>query len=248
MLANPLPGVVEVEDAGLFYQAPVGGLIGQDPQMSFLRFLTATPQDDFFTSASLDPKWSWVNQNGSTATFPSQRLKLAVPATGNPANNNLSLLVQAVPAGSWTCLTLLHNASQIANCGGGLVVYRSVGTTILSMGVVCRVSGAVTSCRLFSEYWSSVTTAAGNVRDNNPPLLEERSWWMQMRYDGTTLYLDYSPDGVTFFAQDSIAAATALGGAPTHFGFFGNGPSASTGATLDFDVFKAYHDASLNHS
>lgn len=205
------------------------------------------PYSTEFDAGVLPSQWQWFNQGTSTATFRSGRLLLTPQVTGGSGTNSARLLVQPVPAGSWTIRTRSTDNSIIVNAGGGIVAYRSANGKFWFQSALARVAGAPMSCRLLTGYWTDVNTFGTVVRDDNPPLLESRLWTMQTRYDGTTLYADYSADNVVFFNVASVSVSTALGGAPDFFGVAANAPTATTpAAAFAVEWFRVYGNSNLN--
>jgi hypothetical protein len=207
-----------------------------------------TPQNDEFNGNTLNSKWSWVNQGTSTAALTKGRLVLTPQISGNPANNNVRLLLQAVPSGNWAIRSWVNNYCTVLNCGGGPVAYNSANGKFLFQSNLSRVTGSASSARLLAAYWTNTTTFSTSVNDQNPPNGESRRWFMQMRYDGTLLYIDYSPDNAQYFNVTSVNAVTAIGAAPTSFGFAVNAPSSVATPGTGFDFFRCYHNADLNQA
>ena len=206
------------------------------------------------TEGLVSSKWGWLNQGTSTNKTTLSRLVLTAQASGNAAQNQWRLMVQAVPSGAWTVRARVSQYNTILNEGGGVVAYRSNSGDAFCQGILCRVAGAPTSARLLGLYPAGLNNGAVTaVRDDNPPLVETREWFMQMRYDptpagGPTLYCDYSPDNVQYANVTSELASTAIGGAPTSFGLFGNAPHATTAAVVSFDWFRVYSAANVNQT
>lgn len=223
--------------------------LGADPALGPIGTEDPLYSDEFYGTL-VSGRWSWINQGTSTASLWQDRLLLNPEVSGNPANNAVRLFMQPIAAATsaWSARTRAGFNSIVANCGGGLVAYRQNSGKFVFQSALARVAGAPFSCRLITAYWDSVATLNTVIRDDNPPLFEQRTWFIQVRYDGTNLYFDYSADNVWFFNITSVSAATALGGAPTHFGFGANAPALSPDAPDSFEWFRVYNNASLNQA
>lgn len=203
-------------------------------------------EDDEFSTGALDAKWTWLNQNGSSTAFRKSRLILTSTKSGNPANNDIHPLVQTPPAGNWAIRTLTTDYNREVGLASGLMCRRVATAKILNWGAYVRVANQNWGSVFHASYWTSFTVINTTLINSNTSEFSARRFFFQMRYDGTTLFMDYSPDNVNYINFATVAAATALGGAPDQFGIYGNAPSATTDSINGFDWFRCYHNANLN--
>lgn len=217
------------------------GTAGGDP--AFVPDTSPTTQTDEFSAGSLDGKWGWRNQNGSAVTFARDRLVMQTTASTNASTNKWSMLTQALGA-NWCIRTRLVGYNKAVGLGGGLVCYRSTNNKFVTWSTYHRVANAYAEQVLFGSTWTNFTTqSGGGLYSEN---VVGRQHFLQMRYDGTTIYLDYSPDNVRFINITTAVAATELGGAPDEIGIAGNAPSVATDGFHSHDWFRVYHNANLN--
>jgi hypothetical protein len=86
---------------------------------------TPDPMDDEFEGVSLDPKWSWVNQGGATAVVQNGQLELTAPAN---SGNQVRILVQTLPAGSWEFRAKMAVSGALANYRNNGLALRETST------------------------------------------------------------------------------------------------------------------------
>jgi hypothetical protein len=213
---------------------------------------SAATESDEFSSGSLDPKWTWDNQGSSTATFRKSRLILTSAQSTNPANNSKRILYQAAPSGSWAIRTRVASYDFTAFFSSGLFVRNSSTGKFVDLITYVRVQKP-TGGWLYAQtynitHWTSPTAAVTNHFDSNTSEFSSRNHFLQIRYDGTTLYFDFSPDNVGYINALTLTASASnvLGGAPDQIGIAGNAPSATTDSVTGFDWFRCYHNANLN--
>jgi hypothetical protein len=209
-------------------------------------------EDDEFSAGSLDAKWTWDNQGTSTATFRKSRLILTSQASGNPANNSKRILYQAAPSGSWAIRTRVSSYDSNIFFSGGLFVRRSATAKFVDLIQYIRV-GKPTGGWMWAQtfnitHWTSPTAAVTNHFDMGVAEFSARLHFMQIRWDGTTLYFDFSPDNVGYINMLTLTASASnvLGGDPDQIGIASNAPHASTAGVTGFDWFRCYHNANLN--
>src|SRR3990167_4797055 len=218
------------------------------PDTEFLRPASPMDETDWFDSTSLSGSWAWTNQGTSTATIIGGRLVLSTQASG-AGTNLLRVLMRAVPSGNWTIVTRVKNYSPEVNQGAGLCCYRSTsGDYLTHHGIVQTAMTTSPFAEMWAgTYWSDASTAVSNPY-GTLNVEHGRDVYFQMRYDGTSVYFDWSPDGLRFANLASATTAATIGGAPTHFGFSTNTPVAATAGSFAYDMFLCYHDANLNHT
>ena len=241
--SDPLTGWLELEKAGTFYKVGQALIGGSDPALAPIGTELADYSSEF---GSVPSDWTWLNQGTSTITA-WQRRMLITPQPGGAGVNAVRFFgPPSVPAGNWAARTMVGFNSIVANCGGGLMAYRAASGDFTLQSALARGAGTPMSCRLITGYWTDFATFGTVVRDDNPPLLEQRVWFMQTRYDGTLLYFDYSADNAVFFPVASVNAVTAIGGAPTRLGLAANAPAAADGSATSFRWLRVYSGANLN--
>jgi hypothetical protein len=207
---------------------------------------SAAVESDEFSAGSLDPKWSWLNQGTSAIAFKFSRLCMVPQKSGNPANTEWRSLVQAAPSGSWAIRCRVSIYSQIAGSAGGLIIRNSGNSRLLTAVVYPRVAGTnLWADKIDVADFSSYTAQNASRFLQNMGENSKRDYFLQLRYDGTTIYWDYSPDNVRYIPLGSIAKATYLG-TPDQIGITGSSPDAATDGDTAFDWFRCYHNANLN--
>lgn len=241
--SDPTAGWLEIEKSGRFYKVGQELIGGSDPALAPIGTELAAYSSEFGT---IPADWTWLNQGTSTVAA-WQRRCLITPQVGGAGVNAVRIFgPPGIPTGNWAMRTVVAYNSIVANSGGGLVAYRATSGDFTFQEALVRVNGAPMSCRLLTGYWTDFATFGTIVRDDNPPSLEQRVWFMQTRYDGTNFYFDYSSDNAVFFNVAQVNAVTAIGGAPTRFGIAANAPSAADGSATSFRWVRTYGNALLN--
>lgn len=188
--------------------------------------------DDEFEGTALDSKWAWRNQGSATVSFGSGELVLSAPAA---AGENLKIIEQSV-SGSFKVRAKLAAVVSNNYNGAGLCVVNNASGKV--MGFV-KVWDASEKWAVFR--WTNVTTYASTLltaTDYSTRYGAHRAWaYLEIEYDGTTLYFRASRDGVNFDTLASEAAASFLG-TPDKCGIMANATSGSSGATAWVDWFR----------
>jgi hypothetical protein len=153
-----------------------------------------------------------------------------------------------VPTGSWAIRCRFFTYSIKVYLAGGLWVYRSTSGDFLTIAPYIRTVLATTPFAdiLHVSQWTDYTTAGTVYYTQNSDPVARGPYYLQLRYDGTLLYYDFSPDNAYYINIGSVNAVTCLGGAPTAYGVAANAPSVSTDAIVSWDWFRTYANANLN--
>lgn len=219
-----------------------------DPALAPLGTELATHTDEFDTT-TLSSMWSQLNWGTTSYSFLSKRLLWSTQPSGGAGTQAVRGLITPVPTGSWVIRTRVANYSTAINLGGGLLAYRTGGTLLTHHSFVRVIVTTTPYAEQWAgTYWASVSSPTLNPYGAFNNDVGRRDNFFQMRYDGTTLYMDFSPDNVWYANVGTVSAATALGGAPTHFGMSSNTPSVATPTLLGFDFFRTYSGANLQQT
>lgn len=210
---------------------------------------TELTQSDEFDGTALAGKWAWINQGTSTVSFTGGRLVMSAQASGGAATHANRLLVQAAPSGSFTIRARMGNYSTFVGAAAGIMIRRSANGYFFKLGSYTRTVLATDLWSATSDayQWTDPATAGTNQFSQNTDQRARDFFW-QLRYDGTLIYFDFSPDNVHYVNRGSCtaSAATVLNGAPDQIGIAANAPSVATNADVSWDFFRVYADANLN--
>lgn len=174
----------------------------------------ATAWDDEFEGATLDPKWTWINQGSNTATLAAGSLILT---TTNGTQDNNSGIVQSISGTfdvSAKIASTAYNVDARANMyvglgGSGKLYsfgwYRNSGTPEFYVNAYPSPTGSTASSTLFAG--AGIETVGG------------RMWfYYRIKYDGTNIVFYISLNGVVWNQLQSVTAASYLGSAPSAVG------------------------------
>jgi len=171
--------------------------------------------NDEFSGASLDPKWSWINQGTSTAAIVRKRLRLTPQY--NAADSN-RILYQPSPAGDFTVSCKCRLTSPKIN-------FVQAGLCLVSAGgqiIVWGHSGAAAGCSLNILRWTSATafwdqtTFLTNDNVDHPVFTttnQTRELMLRFVVNRTlgNIYAEVSEDGEYWYQPWSQALAAFLG-------------------------------------
>jgi hypothetical protein len=185
----------------------VGGLTGADAPPC-----TPTETDDEFneTSITLDPRWTWVNQNGASISQSNGFLSLTSASRGG---DNLNCRILAAPSTPYTYVAKLYN--NVAGVGApnfqpSFGFYESGSGKIATFGSQAHTTNV--SSYLLVE-WTNTTT-----QTNFPvsAMAAPNPYWIKIQADGTNLIYSSSPDGISYKTQLTEAKAAFFTTAPNN--------------------------------
>lgn len=242
----------EGEKAGQFYAIPGSVVGGGDPALAPIGTEVAACSSEFLVAPT---GWSWLNQGTSTIAYWQSRAILDPQPRGSAANRWAAFVNPVAPmtsvsnpSGLWAVRIRMANYSISGGAGGGIIAYNSGNARFLTINGYVR--AATSGGAMFTETWEASDWSNFQTQNANrfgPATNDVRSrdrFW-QLRYDGTNLLWDFSPDNVHYVNYGSVAVATYLG-AVTDFGIAGDSPTVATASDLGFDFFRAYANSSLN--
>jgi hypothetical protein len=184
---------------------------------------SANTLDDDFTAASLDAKWTWVNQGTATSTLANSVCAITVPTSGSA---NWRYIYQTAPGSTpWELqMRCAINAPPQSNYNNaGLVLSDSSGKFVFF--------GLQTSLQLGAAYWNSPTTISTGVGTNKvnfyTPVV-----YLKANDDGTNLTFWYSILGAGWVQVAQVARTAFLTSGPTRVGF---GADTESGNALIFE-------------
>lgn len=196
----------------------------------------ATQDDEFNGGPSVDGKWTQVNWSGLT-TNNVNSTKPGSLYTENPSTSDiLRCLLQAIPSGDFTIITLLWDTGQpnVSSSSGGLIL--ADGTTAgAGNQVTLRINHSSSSgLTALATTWTNFNTFGSNLGPGTATTLkEEVPIIVKITRSGTTYAFAYSYDGRTF----SEFHSGTLSFTPTHFGLFLNN-SSGVSQNYSFDFFR----------
>jgi hypothetical protein len=175
--------------------------------------LTPDAMDDEFNGATLDSKWTILNQyTGQTIDLVDGFLVMETPM--GMVHRRLAV-VQSTPSGNWTIRAKMAIACLAWNFFGvGLIARRTTGNIDKSVwaGLISHSSYGM---------WSGF---AQNLDGENGGSewdlcnFEHQEFYLELKYDGTHLIWSISVTGVRFREIFSQAVADYLGGVPDQIG------------------------------
>ncbi len=175
--------------------------------------------DEFLDDTASGALWTTWNPGSNIAVdYQQDKKRVVITASGN-GNNRIGGIVQPIPSSEFTFTARL---SQIARQTTGNTSVSLILTEDIASPTTCNVlvaqffAGATAGYNVqkWNDYQaagsSTVATGVGNVTGNT---------WIQVRLNGTTVYVDFSSDGETWFR---VVDAHSIGWTPTHFGIGAN--------------------------
>lgn len=197
--------------------------------------------DDEFEAGTLDPKWTWVNQNTASIVLANGCLVLTEQVN---ASEDVNFIEQALAGGSaWRYRAKLSLLCTVAYNSGGIILSESGTGKLLQFGLV-NYNGAV---ELWVEYAAS-PTASGTISQQSglsglwPFGLSSASnfVYLEIELSSGTIYFRISPTGVdgTFSSFYSAAESTWFTTAADSIGLGGYSFNASTPGKLVVDWFR----------
>lgn len=190
--------------------------------------------------------WSWVNQNSATAAVGRGNVLLSAPQNGG----QFSYAAQAPPSGTWKFRAKISVPAYLTNAPyAGLLLYNSANGHNVFFGTIYNTfitGGAPGLIVAVSTSWPS----GGGATTHAPPSTSyissatardlSRYSYLEIEYDGTTLYYRVSPSGVdgSFSQVYSGTASSDLGAAPTNIGLAAGSYGAGVPAILACDWFR----------
>jgi hypothetical protein len=190
----------------------------------------------------------WSNQGNASASVRFGKLVMTKAGEGS-VTNNLRILQKTItlPSGSWrmrTRVTHYHVGQQYY--GGGIALVRSAATKGYNFGII-HVDTGVTNVWMTADWFNGYSSLQGAniVNLTNWPTGMERTIWLQARYDGSTYYFDWSPDGI-FFTNAGSSAQTTIGGQADQYGLYTNAPGAAGTSSMGFDFMRITSSSNIN--
>ena len=138
-----------------------------------------------------DPIWTWVNQNGTTATYTGGMISL----TSSAAADQDSCLSQPLPGSTPYTFTakIYYGGTATANTLPFLGFRESATGKIVAAGV--QTQNSSTSGRLLVDK-RTAATAAGTYPITGGTATATNAIWFQAQNDGTNTNYKWSPDGL----------------------------------------------------
>jgi hypothetical protein len=195
-------------------------------------FEVGTSIDTAGTRFSGASPWTWTNQGTASTTVSEGSLTLTGQNVSGISHNILS---QPIAGATWsyTCKMAASNVGGASEAG--MLVMNSSGAFITFD--IFPSSGPAFLIQNFNSptsFGGSTYVSSGNVPGGGAYM---SAGYLQLVFDGTTLFFNFSPSGVpgTFVTVFSQAAATFLG-TPTRIGL--NIDSTGTNLVAAFDWFR----------
>ena len=191
---------------------------------------------DEFNGTSLNAtRWTWINQDSTTATVANGFLTLTAPsATGTSMNG----ITQPVPGNPWT-VVLKVNAMDLSPMQpaplSGLVLGDSTNKFIVFGVFFANPSAAL---GLTVGYWPSGRDATGGNPFGTTMLPSTFPWWLKVQDDGTNLTFSYSGTGSVYTQIGAVSRSVFLSSGPTKVGIAVGSDGADTPVNGAFDYFR----------
>lgn len=205
---------------------------------------TPSSLDDEFDDGSLAAKWTLFNPAGITLTTTEAAGLLQLQAATDPGDN-VTGYFQTLPSGDFTIVTKVSlTAQRIDNNVCGIMLLEDATgnpstTDILTMQL--RISVTDAPCAVRAARWSQYDTFLTSYILHSGLNLTDA--YLRMRRLSTTLFYEFSSDGIGFCSIVNNTQPFA----PAECGIFVN--NGNTGATLnaffDFFRYKNSNDVSL---
>lgn len=191
---------------------------------------TSPPAEtDEFDDASIDGKWSWVNQGSATIVEQEGYEQLGVPAS---ATDNWRWRIQTAPSTPYTLRARMWiDMAYGSYAEGGIALRRTAN----SKSLFCGFETTSTWFTAFGANTSDTATTTDVATLSQIPFIAVQ--YYEFSNDGTTITCKASVDGVLFHTVGTQAVATFLGGAPDQIGFGGNSHN-SAAVTLNVYWFR----------
>jgi hypothetical protein len=156
---------------------------------------------------------------GATSSTAGGRFMLTCPAPA-VSGDSWRCWVKTLPALPWSVKVCMHGDVYPADFWTyGLIVRDSSSGKHSSFGQTWRSSnngGTIEAVR-----WANLTTFQAPILDSTRQVARVpfRVTWYRLRITSTTIALDWSPDGISFWRQWHTEALTAFTAAPDQVGF-----------------------------
>lgn len=195
-----------------------------------------TPRDDEFEEGALDPKWTWVNQSSAVGVVFYGQFRLK---PSNSASINHNSIVQPVVGATWGYTTRVSIGGMTGSQEAGMIVRNSANNHFLTLSIYP--SGGP---MLLIQGFTDPNTYGGTTYLNSgfplAPLGGECPYvYLQITYDGTTIFFNYSLSGEagTFVNVFTQTPGTFLGGVDS-IGLSANSGTTSPTLVAAFDWFR----------
>ena len=170
--------------------------------------------DDEFDAATLNAKWTWLDQGTATATFAASHLLLTLPAEST-GTYKLRGIGQPTPTPPYEFTARIDPPPAIASAVGtgiALALYEtSSGKVVILESASTAGSGPIPSCLI--QNWTSLTAPGGTV-GVSVYVPTAPGHYLRIGRTGTTLAVSFSSDGVAWQAMASLAMGTYFTTAP----------------------------------
>jgi len=218
-----------------------------DPDLCPPHMVTAW-NDEFERQADqVNPgRWTGLNWSGLTSVDQSKTipgmLMVSNPTTASVSTYLLRSILQPFPPGDFTAICKLRvSLNAINNTRAGLVLATATsGGTQLSNEVVYTSTPA--SWQIIGNKWTGSNTFSGTLVTAKD-LMAFPAAWLRIRRVGTTSYLGYSMDGITY-VEVAVTDAT-LAVTPAYIGLMVNNSTASGSPdqVVAIEYFRLYESA-----
>jgi len=200
----------------------------------------STLDKEFETAGSGVPT-GWTDVGALTPTITTANRRLLMTCAAN-AGASMAAIEQTLPAGNFAVYCHVTLAARL-NFNAAGIYLRNTTSGLLLASRIGRANSTIGNTYVNGEKFSSFTTRTSSFSSFDH---YQQAAWLRMRYDGTTLYLDVSFDGIDFFNYHSETLATYFSGGnlPNRVGltlgsFSTNTPTAAFRAFRYFDSATA---------
>lgn len=191
-----------------------------------------TTEDDQFDGAALDAKWTPIGGAGLTTSV--KRSWLFMRATPTGATFDCRGVEQVLPAGNFSCSTiLLLMANQYSIPA---IHIRNATTGAMVRWTMFHNSGSTSDSWIGVHRYNSLTNRTAIIAQTGFGLYEAA---MRITNDGTNFRFDWSRDGYKWFNYVTEAVGTSFGaGMPDRIGLSLDPVSATLEGIAAFQAFR----------
>jgi PKD repeat protein/plastocyanin len=189
---------------------------------------------DEFNGTDLGAGWDVIRRNQAlTVSGSAARMPAATGDLYQGNNTAANLAVRAMPSGPWTATAKINFEGVAQYQQAGIMVYGD-DDNLVKLGRIAHTTAGDEKFEFIHEAAAvpdnTAADSTANIAANFPD-----DYWVQLRYDGTSLTGWYSPDGTTY-TQAGRAWPLPTG---ARVGFFAFGNTAtSTAPEAAFDSFR----------
>jgi hypothetical protein len=224
-----------------------GAAAGGDPALAPDAGANTVETEYFSSGSALDnAKWTAVNKRGGSDVIRRGRLLLTAQSHGSVADD-WYLETQPAPSGSFTIQMRAWPTGGNLQFGAVGILIRRGASGNFALITLAKESALHFSTSILTFMKMTSVTTPSTVHLTRGVGNTYEGVHLQLRYDGTDIYFDYSHDGINYDTVAQFSASTEIGGAPDQIGVGVNAPTSAGDVTAVIDHFKCYHDAALQH-